>query len=183
VQVQQLSSNALGATTTATLTIGGISADFNVTTYAVEPRSFITTWKTDNAGDSNDDQITITTRGEGYDYFVDWGDGSTDNNVKGSITHTYASPGTYTVSISGDFPQLHFPSFGDNSKLLRVVQWGTNAWRSMNRFFSECINLESNATDVPNLSRVTNMSSMFSGASAFNQDISPQARESEGYCI
>ena len=172
VQVQQLSSNALNATTTVTLTIGGVSADFNVITYAVAPRPFITTWKTDNRGKSNDDQITITTRGTGYDYFVDWGDGSTDNNVAGDITHTYASPGTYTVSISGDFPQLFFRTFGDNSKLLSVEQWGTNAWRSMYRFFNECINLESNATDVPNLSRVTNMSGLFYNALAFNQDLS-----------
>ena len=33
---------------------------------------FITTWKTDNPGSSNDTSITIPTTGAGYNYDVDW---------------------------------------------------------------------------------------------------------------
>ena len=69
--------------------------------------AFITTWKTDNIGSSQDNQITIPTFfGETYDYTVDWGDGTSDENVTGDITHTYASPGTYQVAINGIFPRI-----------------------------------------------------------------------------
>ena len=123
--------------------------------------NFITTWKTDNPGDSNDDQITIPTNGNGYNYDIDWGDGNTDTGVTGNITHTYASPGTYTVEISGAFPQIFFDNLGDKDKILSVEQWGDIAWRAMNRTFFGCQNLVINATDTPDLSDVTNMNQMF----------------------
>ncbi|MDZ7717565.1 MAG: hypothetical protein U5K72_01945 [Balneolaceae bacterium] len=37
---------------------------------------FITTWKTDNPGASNDQSIRIPMIGNGYDFNVDWGDGT-----------------------------------------------------------------------------------------------------------
>ena len=58
---------------------------------------------------SDDNQITIPTfPGETYNYSVDWGDGTTSENVAGDITHTYEAPGTYTIEISGDFPRIFF---------------------------------------------------------------------------
>ena len=41
---------------------------------------FITTWKTDNDGESNDNQITIPTGDGTFAYTVDWGDSTTDTN-------------------------------------------------------------------------------------------------------
>lgn len=91
-------------------------------------RPFITTWKTDNQGLSANNQITIPTfAGETYNYSVEWGDGTSDSGVTGDIVHTYATPRTYKVSISGDFPRIYFPnSFNpaDNFKILSVDQWG-----------------------------------------------------------
>ncbi|SDL50311.1 BspA family leucine-rich repeat surface protein, partial [Kriegella aquimaris] len=134
---------------------------------------FITTWKTDNTGASNDNQITIPTGTGSFAYTVDWGDGTTDATVyTGSTTHTYASAGTYTVKISGDFPHLEFSYGQDNEKLLSVEQWGTQQWTSMRNSFSYCNNFVFNALDVPDLSLVTDMSSMFSQATTFNEDIS-----------
>ncbi|MDW3195765.1 MAG: BspA family leucine-rich repeat surface protein [Cytophagales bacterium] len=132
---------------------------------------FITTWKTDNAGDSNDDQITIPTTGTGYDYTVDWGDGSSDNNVTGDITHTYATAGTYTVSITGDFPRIYFNNAGDKSKLLTVEQWGDNPWSSFENAFRGCENFDLNTTDVPDLSNVKSMRYAFGGAKTFNGNV------------
>ncbi len=74
---------------------------------------FITTWKTDNAGVSASNQITIPTTGGGYNYNVNWGDGQVSTGVTGDITHTYAVAGTYTVSISGAFPRIYFHKLGD----------------------------------------------------------------------
>jgi gliding motility-associated-like protein len=139
--------------------------------------AFITTWKTDNSGSSNDNQITIPTTGSGYFYTINWGDGMTDTDVTGDITHTYATPGTYTVSISGAFPRIYFNAGGffgannDHEKILTVEQWGDVAWTSMSRAFSGCENLRINAVDAPDLSGVTDMSQMFYDATSFNDNI------------
>ncbi len=137
---------------------------------AAASANFITTWKTDNPGDSNDDQITIPTNGAGYNYDIDWGDGNADFGVTGDITHTYASPGTYTVEIRGTFPQIFFDNLGDKDKILSVEQWGNISWRAMNRTFYGCQNLVINAADTPDLSSVTNMNQMFR-LTNFNDDI------------
>jgi surface protein len=86
----------------------------------------------------------------------------------------------------------------DRLKLSDVVQWGSVRWTSMVTAFSGCANLNISASDVPilgnvsdissmflnctslnspnninswNTASVTNMSSLFSGASVFNQPI------------
>jgi len=150
------------------------------------PNAFITTWKTDaiQYGATNEKQIKISTYGDGYDYRVDWGDGSYDEHVKGNITHTYQNAGIYTVQITGSFPQLYFSlpiDFGgetniyypdDNLKILTVVQWGPNKWRSMHQAFAGCNDVTFEANDTPDLSNVTDMSGMFREAYFFNEDIS-----------
>lgn len=155
-------------------------------------RPFITTWETTTPNES----ITIPTEGDGYDYTVDWGDGEVISDYTGDATHEYASPGIYTVKINGVFPQIFFINSGDKDKIKSIEQWGDLEWRSMERAFSGCINLEGNANDKPDLSKVelligmfqdcesfnqaigdwnvsnvSNMLSMFLGASTFNQDI------------
>ncbi|GAA4237345.1 hypothetical protein GCM10022291_23930 [Postechiella marina] len=107
-----------------------------------------------------------------YDYSIDWGDGQYDNHVSNDITHTYLTPGIYTVSIIGDFPApQHYYSNTDAIKLLSIDQWGTQVWQSMNLGFYYCENMEYKATDTPNLSNVTNMSNMFAGCNLFNGNI------------
>ncbi len=138
---------------------------------------FITTWKTDNLGSSNNNQITIPTIGAGYNYNVDWGDGTNDTGITGNITHSYATIGTYTVEITGTFPRIYFNAggfFGSNTdygKILTIEQWGTNAWASMANAFSGCTNLRVNASDTPNLSAVTDMSYMFRECEALNDNL------------
>ena len=145
-----------------------------------ENEYFITTWKTDNIGISSNTQISIPTTEEGYNYFIDWGDGKTNSDVTADINHTYKTAGTYTVKIHGNFPQLNFYKNSDNDdsttesdakKLLSVEQWGTNEWNSMWGAFYGCSNFVVNATDKPNLTKVTNMGRTFEKASKFNKDI------------
>ena len=137
--------------------------------FAQDP--FITTWKTDNPGDSGDNQITILTIGDGYNYSVDWGDGSSDDGVAGSITHTYSDPGTYAVSISGDFLGIYFGSSGDRNKIMSIEQWGDISWSSMAYAFVGCENLTVPANDAPDLSNVTDLRYMFANATSFNESI------------
>ncbi|TQO37205.1 gliding motility-associated-like protein [Arenibacter algicola] len=136
--------------------------------------AFVTTWKTDNPGNSNATSITIPTIGTGYSYDVDWeNDGIFDDfGVTGDITHDYGIAGTYTVVIKGDFPRIYFYwNIGarDNLKILSIEQWGKIKWTSMQFSFTDCSNLTSvNATDIPDFSLVSNMNSMFDGATSFN---------------
>ena len=119
-----------------------------------------------------------------YKYDVDWdNDGEFDETgVTGSATHKYDEPGTYTIRIRGKFPAFYleterdvtdgiihdYPS-GDNYKLLRVDQWGTQKWTRLK--FSNCINFNITATDIPDLEKVFDMSEMFDRASSFNSPI------------
>ena len=163
---------------------------------------FITTWDTQNPGESDSNQITIPIEGDGYNFEVSWGDGNTttwqDGDDLSELTHTYSSPGTYTVEITGDFPRIYFNNEGDREKILDIVQWGDIEWTSMENAFAGAENLEVSAQDVPDLSTVTSLirmfygaenmtgavanwawdtgnithtTSMFRGASTFNQDI------------
>ena len=135
-------------------------------------QSFITTWKTDNAGISNSNQITIPTTGNGYNYSIDWeNDGIIDDtNVTGTITHTYATAGTYTVAITGNFPRIYFNNTGDRLKILSVEQWGSIQWKAFPNSFYGCSNLVINAVDTPDLSSVINMAGAFRDATSVNQN-------------
>jgi len=55
-----------------------------------------------------------------YNYTVDWGDGTSNNDVIGDITH--ATAGTYEVSIIGEFPRIYFNASTSRSKILFVQQ-------------------------------------------------------------
>ena len=141
---------------------------------SINQRPFITTWNTRNQGYSGNDQVLLTTKGTGYNYQVDWGDGVIDSNITGNITHTYEFPGTKTISIKGDFPQVYFEgSFvsNDKQKLTSIEQWGDIKWLSMKDAFKDCTKLTGNATDAPDLSMIADISGMFHGARRFSQDL------------
>ncbi|MBV1887622.1 MAG: BspA family leucine-rich repeat surface protein [Parvibaculaceae bacterium] len=167
--------NSYNITYTAIDSAGNISEqtrDVQVVLLDDASWTFVTTWKTDNSGGSEDNQIMINTEGSGYDYQVYWGDGLTDKNVTTDITHTYQQTGVYTVTIRGDFPRIYFYGSNDNDKILTVEQWGDQQWLSMESAFYGSSNLTIEAKDTPDLSQVTNMNSMFAGAKAFNGDLS-----------
>jgi surface protein/predicted outer membrane repeat protein len=141
-------------------------------------QGFVTTWETTSPNET----ITIPTEGSGYDCTVDWGDGSPTTQGVGTnpdLTHTYSSAGTYQVTITlnapGGFPRIFLDAdlngSGDETnaqRLQSIDQWGTIQWESMEAAFAGASNVTSNATDAPDLSNVTSMRRMFSGASNFN---------------
>jgi surface protein len=148
-------------------------------TLAAPTDHFVITVKTDNSGSSNSSSFTLPTKpSETYSYQVDWNndqdftDGAAETTLQtGDVTHDFGAPGTYTIRITGTFPAIYFASANDRAKILSVDQWGTGAWTTMEQAFRGCTNLTITATDVPNLSGVTNASLMFSYATAFNSDI------------
>ena len=136
---------------------GGIVAPFTISV------------KTDNAGTSNNDQFTIPWTGT---YDVDWGDGNTDTSVVDAQTHTYATAGTYDVSVTAASGQIAFANTGDKAKLLDISSWGGCTWTSAYLMFYGCSNLATiSATDSPDLSGVTQLVSMFRNCTTLECDI------------
>ena len=81
------------------------------------PNQFVTKWKTDNPGLTASNQLVIYAQpGYTYNHTINWGDGNIQSGITNSPTHTYASPGTYTVTITGLFPK--FTAGPDGQKLL-----------------------------------------------------------------
>ncbi len=160
---------------TATNASGDATATISLEIEQASP--FITTWRTDNGGISDDNSITILTNPSlTYDYSVDWGDGTVDENITGDASHTYDSPDVYTVSITGVFPHMRFEAEdedfqSDALKLLSVEQWGNRPWLSMEAMFLDCDNLVINDLENPSMSRVTSVRQMFASAENFNSDI------------
>ena len=69
--------------------------------YAALSDHFVTTWKTDNPGKSNNSSIIVPLYGGPFD--VDWdNDGTFDEFwLTGPVTHDFGVPGTYTIRIDG----------------------------------------------------------------------------------
>ncbi len=126
---------------------------------------FVTTWRTT----ANNQSITIPASGT---YTIDWGDGTVEEDVSGRQSHRYDSAGTYSVRISDGITRFHLANRGVAPKLVSIDQWGTAQWTSMREAFQGASNMGYNATDAPDLSRVTDTSYMFYRASSFNGDIS-----------
>jgi surface protein len=149
-----------------------------------------------------DKKITIATNGAGYDFEIDWGDGTTGKYMGStpSVTHTYAtfsSGDSVQIKITGAFPKLYCNNSTNCQQLRSVDQWGDNSWLTFNVAFYGANDLTIAASDTPNMtnvvdmshmfrgvvqltgnfsgwntSKVTNMTYLFNGATNFNQDLS-----------
>ncbi|MEO9893798.1 BspA family leucine-rich repeat surface protein [Aurantibacter sp.] len=97
-----------------------------------------------------------------YNYTVDWGDGTIDENVTEALTHTYETYGPHIVKISGDFPRpmFNFRSNSCDSSTYEIIQWGDQKWQNLESAF-ENTTLRLVATDIPDLSECTSIRNMF----------------------
>jgi surface protein len=173
---------------------------FNIPSFfgfrAAGPLPFEFSVKTDNAGVSTSTQFRMPLiTSTGLNMRVDWGDGNIEIITNHTLAiHTYASAGTYIISVTGSILGWSFANGGDRLKMLNVFQWsGLNI--STVRAFDSCSNLTASATDKPlitstsllkcfescllfngemsswDVSNVTDMGDMFRNASSFNQNI------------
>ena len=124
---------------------------------------FVSTWDTTQAGSASDTIVLPMTAGN----TVHWGDGNTDT----TNTHTYASSGTYTITIQGAVNTFRFASSGDRLKILDVSNWG-GFDISNDRTFQNCNNLDVTATDIPILSNVKSASALFQSCNLIYVDFS-----------
>lgn len=139
-----------------------VYADNKLDLPALSP--FITTWQTDA-----NTSVTIPLTGLGYDFSIDWGDGSIQTYLgsPGNISHIYLSSGIKTIRIQPNtltgFPRIYVnntPSLRDN--LMSIENWGSGQWGlSLEGAFFGAKNLEVNATDIPVFSLTTSFKSMF----------------------
>ena len=165
---------------------------------------FISRWDTTltSEGSSANNQIHLPMISYlDCNFVVNWGDGSQDTITSGDqaeLTHTYSSPGEYTLIINGDLNGWQFKDGGDKLKLLEISQWGSITLGNNGYYFWGCTSLNLSANDNLNLagttslfyafsecenlgnsgsmngwdvSGVTNMYGMFSEATTFNQEI------------
>ena len=106
--------------------------------------------------------------------YINWGDGSSSGLITSSSSssriHTYATVGTYTITISGFMPGFKVNNSASIRNLItELVQWGTVGLRTID--FYGCINLTSIPTSsglgsvggYTGLGEVINFTSLFQG--------------------
>ncbi|MFV0483296.1 MAG: BspA family leucine-rich repeat surface protein [Bacteroidales bacterium] len=151
-----------------------------------DPASFITEWEVRITDGKGNVEILLNSS-LAYDFTIDWGDGSSVETIKGSsdviCKHEYTATGVsskiFKVRINANnddgFPQIYFEplvrlgkamSWDNRLQLIDVVQWGDIKWKSMVNAFANCESLDVTAKDVPDLSRVTDMTKMFYGCNS-----------------
>jgi len=161
---------------TVSVTDGTDSAEATVTvtvenvieSLAEDPASFITTWKTETDGE---EIVILTSAAYNYNYTLDWGDGTVEELTEGSPAHVYATAGTYTVAIKGQFPSIVIGLSAHREKLASMEQWGDVQWQQLFSSFLNCGNMVYNATDAPDLTNVTSLANMFNMEEYWDQGI------------
>ena len=84
---------------------------------------------------------------------IDWGDSSTSDLSYANRTHTYASGGIYTITITAEtLKGFRFNGAADRLKLTEIVAWGAMNITNGNSAFENCSNLNITATDAPTVS-------------------------------
>jgi surface protein len=165
---------------------------------STNPNAFITTWDTRISGTgtvTGTSSIALPLFGT-QAITASWGDGTVSlisSSAQVDRTHSYVTPGVYTVSITGTGQGFQFNNGGDRNKLLDIGQWGSISG-SIDYMFYGCSNLVGTAADIPtfgttniaymfhtstfkgyvnhwNTSNITNLEGVFYRANSFNQDI------------
>jgi surface protein len=162
-----------------------------------DPNAFITTWDTRITGTgtvTGTSSIALPLYGT-QAITASWGDGTVSlisQSAQIDKTHSYAEPGIYTVSITGQGQGFQFNNGGDRAKLMDIGQWGSISG-SVGAVFFGCTNLVGTAADIHpvagltsyfrgtvkfngaignwNTSDITDMLYTFGDATAFNQPI------------
>ena len=147
------------------------ASPFNTSAFVIEVDST-------ESGTSNNDQFQFTGAQGEYDVVAKQNGTqvATFNDLSNQETITLPSSGVYDLEVSAKasngFNRIAFNNGGDKLKITDIKQWGKVVWSSFERAFFRCSNMLVTATDVPNLSNVTNMSLMFFSASSANPDTS-----------
>jgi surface protein len=162
------------------------------------PGAFISTWDTrlTGSGTSNSSSVVLPLYGT-LAITASWGDGTTSiisSSAQVDRTHSYATPGIYTVTITGSGQGFITYNNAEAIKLVDIGQYGSISG-STQLAFAQCSNLIGTAADklilettslwyyfiygskfngaIGNwdISKVTRLDAMLYGASTFNQPL------------
>jgi len=158
---------------------GSIYADSNsgLTLLLKDKTAFIIEVDTSKAGSASDAFEFTGAEGD-YDVIAKQNGTqvATFNDLSGEQTITLPSSGIYVLEVIpkevNGFNRIAFDNGGDKDKIIDIKQWGEVAWSSFNAAFRGCSNMLTTATDIPNLSNVTDMRNMFRDATSANPDTS-----------
>ena len=135
--VQADSASAITCVVTATNAFGSTPSTSNTLTTPTYAAAFTSTWAV-TAGET----ITLPYEVAGtYSGTIDWGDSTTSVNSYANRTHTYATAGTYTISITGVTTGFRFANTGSKLNIRTITNWGTLRLGNNNAYFQGCSNL------------------------------------------
>jgi surface protein len=144
--------------------------------FSVNALPFSATWdttKTEVGVSTNSNQVKLPLEASGtYNFTVNWGDGSPLQTItvwnSPLVTHTYSTPGIYTIIITGQIDGFRFNGVGDRWKIQSITSWGPDFRLGNNgEYFFGCqfLNLPS-VLDVLNLTGTTILRRMFNNCYA-----------------
>jgi gliding motility-associated-like protein len=136
--------------------------------------NFITQWNLATAG-SGATQLSFGTTTSGVVNYT-WqeispGSASGSGSWSGAALTIPGLPAGATIRLQiapTNFQRIIINNGTDRNRITQVENWGSTTWTSMQTAFYGCANLQVTATDVPNLSGVTDLSQMFSGCINLN---------------
>lgn len=117
--------------------------------------------------ENEDDTFTLPIYDGGtYNFTIDWGDETSSEITAwndGDNPHTYEDDGisSYNIEISGTLIGWRFDNAGDCDLMKDITQWGCFRPGNLGDWFKGCSNLTVSATDILNLSDVTDMNEAF----------------------
>ena len=134
-------------------------------------RPFITRWK----GEAGK-ELYIPIQGENYKLVIKKTDGTvlkTETSLTGLYRYIPTKSGELIVEAGPEGVRSFSCLYGSvGARLLRVEQFGTVQWQTMQNAFYGCKNMQfASGIDTPDLSKVTNMQAMFSRCTSFNQPL------------
>jgi surface protein len=139
---------------------------------AVDPNVFLSIWDTRRISDgsSASDQVKLPLEfGRVYDFMVSWGDDTNDTITswdQAAVTHTYSSPGVYTINFTGIINGWRFNNEGDRLKISEIQQWGALRLGNNGSNFYGCKNMRLTTTDTLDLTGTTTLHQTFLGCSS-----------------
>lgn len=129
--------------------------------YSFLPKPLILKYKVEGYSFQRDITLKTHTYTARRYFDVDWGDGTYKKDAWGDPSHKYAEEGEYTVKVYGNFGRVYLV----DDDIISLEQWGSSEWEILehvlSRTFEDRNKVFINATDTPNITKVTNARSMF----------------------
>ncbi len=150
---------------------------FCCTTTILHAQGFITRWDLSNAG-SGATQLTFgvgTTGSCNYSWESIPVGQTGSGTFSGNTLNITGLPAGAMIRLSIDttnFRRIKINNGIDKKRLVDIEQWGSVMWTSMQNAFQGCCYLDCTATDIPDLSHVSNINFMFDSCVQFSGNAS-----------